>query len=155
MTDKIDLIIAEIERLILAIPDNNDGIRARRTDKADYKVLNKLLYFINSFPEEPVSKDLEEAMNRAAYETRLVKARNGQPFFSKEDFNLGFSNGAQWQKEQSNLTWEDIPKILHHCEQLKTSWQFKDDKQTKEIGTQPFWEEVLKQFNEEKYKKDN
>lgn len=51
--------------------------------------------------EEPVSEDLVEAMNRAADETRLAKAKNGQPFFSEVDFNLGFSNGAQWQKQQT------------------------------------------------------
>ena len=64
-----------------------------------------------------------------------------------------FMKGAEWadehQAEKDNeLTWEDIPRILHHCEQLKISWWFID--KTKEIGKQPFWEEVLKRFNKER-----
>lgn len=45
------------------------------------------------------------------------------------------------------LTWEDIPKILHLCESLKTKWWFMY--RTKEIGTQSFFETVLEQFNQQ------
>jgi hypothetical protein len=50
--------------------------------------------------------------------------------------------------EKESLTWEDIPELLSISEQLKTSWWFRD--RTKEIGTQVFWEEVLKRFKERK-----
>ncbi len=55
--------------------------------------------------------------------------------------------------EDLELTWEDIPKIFQISEQLKTSWWFRDNEQTKLIGTQTFWEEVLKRFN--KQRKEN
>lgn len=79
-----------------------------RAYKAGYHQSEK-----DSLLEEPVSKDLEEAMNRAADETRLAKAKNGQPFFSEVDFNLGFSNGAQWQKQQT---------VDKACEWLLGNW---------------------------------
>ena len=50
--------------------------------------------------------------------------------------------------EKESLTWEDIPTILTISEQLKTSWWFVD--RTKDIGTQAFWEEVLKRFKAQK-----
>ena len=69
-----------------------------------------------------------------------------------------FMKGAEWAdnhqvEKDLELTWEDIPKILHICEQLKTRWWFRDDEQTKLIGTQVFWEEVLKQFKDLKQPK--
>lgn len=66
------------------------------------KIMNGEKVAMATMDEEPVSEELEEAMNRAADETRLAKAKNGQPFFSEVDFNLGFSNGAQWQKKQDD-----------------------------------------------------
>ena len=53
-------------------------------------------------------------------------------------------------EKKLELTWEDIPEILRISEQLKTSWWFRDNEQTKQIGTQVFWEEVLKRFKERK-----
>ena len=67
-----------------------------------------ILTYISSLQAEPVSKELEEAMTLAAEETRLTKAKNGHPFFSEEDFFLGFSNGAQWQEERDNICYEEI-----------------------------------------------
>ena len=61
-----------------------------------------------------------------------------------------YLSGYEQAEKDLVLTWEDIPRILHHCEQLKTSWWFRD--KTKEIGKQPFWEEVLKRFNKERNK---
>ena len=67
---------------------------------------------------------------------------------------VAYIKGYHQAKEDLELTWEDIPKILHICEQLKTRWWFiGDDEQTKLIGTQVFWEEVLKQFKDLKQSK--
>ena len=52
--------------------------------------------------------------------------------------------------EELELTWEDIPKIFQISGELKTSWWFRDNEQTKLIGTQVFWEEVLKRFKEKR-----
>ena len=64
-----------------------------------------------------------------------------------------FIKGAEWadshQAEKDlELGWKDIPEIFRISEQLKTSWWFRDNEQTKLIGTQVFWEEVLKRFKE-------
>jgi hypothetical protein len=66
-----------------------------------------------------------------------------------------FMKGAEWADEHQaekdlELGWEDIPEIFRISEQLKTSWWFRDNEQTKQIGTQVFWEEVLKRFKERK-----
>jgi hypothetical protein len=64
----------------------------------------------------------------------------------------GFVKGYHQAEKDLELTWEDIPKIFQISEELKTSWWFRDNEQTKLIGTQVFWEEVLKRFNEERKK---
>ena len=70
-----------------------------------------------------------------------------------------FVEGYNQAEKDFELTWEDIPEIFRISEQLKTSWWFMDNEQTKQIGTQVFWEEVLKRFKENKgknydYRKD-
>jgi hypothetical protein len=50
--------------------------------------------------------------------------------------------------QKDSLTWEDIPNILIIADQLKTEWWFVN--RTKDIGSQAFWEEVLKRFKAQK-----
>ena len=57
-----------------------------------------------------------------------------------------YYEGYHQAEKDLELGWEDIPKIFSISEQLKTSWWFRDNEQTKLIGTQVFWEEVLKRF---------
>ena len=61
-----------------------------------------------------------------------------------------YYEGYHQAEKDLELTWEDIPKIFSISEQLKTSWWFRDNEQTKLIGTQVFWEEVLKRFNKQR-----
>ena len=63
-----------------------------------------------------------------------------------------YLNGYHQAEKDLELTWEDIPEIFKISEQLKTSWWFRDNEQAKQIGTQVFWEEVLKRFKEKKKK---
>lgn len=56
--------------------------------------------------------------------------------------------GYHQAERDLKLSWEDIPRILSISEQLKISWWFRDNEQTKQIGTRVFWEEVLKRFKE-------
>lgn len=63
-----------------------------------------------------------------------------------------YLEGYHQAEKDNELTWEDIPEIIRISEQLKTSWWFRDNEQTKQIGTQVFWEEVLKRFKESKGK---
>ena len=67
---------------------------------------------------------------------------------------VGFQQGYEQAEKDLALTWEDIPKILSICENLKTCWWFRDNEQTKEIGKKPFFEEVLRRFNEQKNMED-
>ena len=62
---------------------------------------------------------------------------------------VAYIKGYHQAEKDLELTWEDIPEILRISEQLKTSWWFRDNEQTKQIGTQVFWEEVLKRFKEQ------
>lgn len=59
-----------------------------------------------------------------------------------------YIEGYHQAEKDLKLSWEDIPKIFQISEELKTSWWFRDNEQTKLIGTQTFWEEVLKRYNE-------
>ena len=73
MTDKVQLIRAEIERLYKESYDTAPT------------VLHHLMDFINSLPEEPVSEDLEEAAKECCFNLQL------QEYFKK---------GAYWQKRK-------------------------------------------------------
>ena len=68
------------------------------------------------------------------------------------DVEEAYNDGYHQAEKDLELTWEDIPKIFQISEELKTSWWFRDNEQTKQIGKQPFWEEVLKRFKERKEK---
>jgi hypothetical protein len=65
-----------------------------------------------------------------------------------------YYRGYNQAEKDLMLTWEEIPEILRISEQLKTSWWFRDNEQTKQIGTQVFWEEVLKRFKDYKERKE-
>jgi hypothetical protein len=94
--------------------------------------------------QEPASIDFEQELYKA--------------FGQVKDFTLGMriakwfydmgKNSQEPVSEDLELSWEDIPKIFQISEELKTSWWFRDNEQTKKIGTQIFWEEVLKRFRE-------
>jgi hypothetical protein len=71
---------------------------------------------------------------------------------SNSKIREAYINGYHQAEKDLELSWEDIPKLFSISEQLKTSWWFKDNEQTKLIGTQTFWEEVLKLFKEKKEK---
>ena len=71
-------------------------------------------------------------------------------FYDRESFANGYLKGYLQAEKDNELTWEDIPEIFRISEELKTSWWFRDNEQTKLIGTQTFWEEVLKRFKERK-----
>ena len=65
---------------------------------------------------------------------------------------VAYVKGYHQAEKDLGLSWEDIPEIFTISEQLKTCWWFRDNEQTKLIGTQTFWEEVLKRFKEKKGK---
>ena len=71
--------------------------------------------------------------------------------FDGYDIMSAYEEGYHQAEKDLKLTWEDIPKIFSISEQLKTSWWFRDNEQTKLIGTQVFWEEVLKRFKEQRH----
>ena len=75
---------------------------------------------------------------------------NCKEYDSNESDRLTFIEGYHQAEKDLELTWEDIHKIFQISEELKTSWWFRDNEQTKLIGTQIFWEEVLKRFREMK-----
>ena len=70
-------------------------------------------------------------------------------------YRIGFVEAYKQAEKDNELTWEDIPEIFRISEELKTSWWFRDNEQTKLIGTQTFWEEVLKRFKDFKERKKN
>ncbi len=63
--------------------------------------------------QEPVSEDLEEAINVYSEKERLRKAENESRFFSPADFASGFKAGAQWQEEHlwKPADGDDLPEI--------------------------------------------
>lgn len=107
MTDKVQKIRKEVVEIINStnpfIPDEdgkNSNYEAGKLDAA-----TKILQIIDSL-EEPVSEDLEEAIN--SYIENNFHGSQTLGFFSNrtkeepndEDIALTFKAGAEWQKEQ-------------------------------------------------------
>jgi hypothetical protein len=94
MTDK-EKIREEVERL-------REKILGIRTDFADGQksVLTKLLAFIDTLQEEPVSDDLEQAAKDYSNNLDNIYGSIG-----KQTRNA-FKAGAEWQKEQDKETIE-------------------------------------------------
>ena len=94
MTDKIELIKAEIESLKdISTQCGHIGKISRVI------VLNKLMDFINSLPEEPVSEDLEKAAEEYAYmnwqsDDYHEGAAEGLPFDAIGHTEKSFKAGA-------------------------------------------------------------
>ena len=138
MIDKVQKIREEVERLQNELIQEKEKGFGSDVDDACILELQNILTYIDSLQEELVIVD-------------------APPY----DYVKGFSDGRLYEKRQKEeivsedleLSWEDIPKIFQISEELKTSWWFRDNEQTKLIGTQTFWEEVLKRFN--KQRKEN
>ncbi len=64
---------------------------------------------------------------------------------SRFDLQKAFKAGAEWQKKQDELTWEDIRRIVHIADMLLV-----DDKPLSNFPTEPkYYEEVLRLYNEQ------
>ena len=92
-------------------------------------------------------KSLEKYPYKEGYDVELPYPST---YDENKDQREAFIEGYHQAEKDLELTWEDIPEIFRISEQLKTSWWFRDYEQTKLIGTQVFWEEVLKRFKERK-----
>ena len=102
MTDKVQKIREEIERLFNHVKDSNF-----ESDSGAFYYLKDLLDFIDSMQEEPVSEDLEKAIRK--YEQRLEKEN---PATEAYDFASAIRFGANWQKEQFEKN------RLKHCDSI-------------------------------------
>lgn len=97
MSDK-ELIKQYIERLI------NDKTDEKHVSKADIiapkgAAYLDILNFINSLPEEPVSKDLEEII------TKCYKSQNGL-MMTRKQFGELIHRFTEWQKKKDQETIE-------------------------------------------------
>lgn len=77
-------------------------------------IFEKLLSFIDSITEEPVSKELNQAAEEYAKGEGLENALGGW-----EDMSDAFKAGAQWQKEKDSSPSKDLEELIN-----KLSGQF-------------------------------
>ena len=122
------------------------------TDKVELKSSHEVIYTVDVadvdsiFQGKPIDPDI-----------LTVVMKDGKRLYCDEVCPID-SMQEEPVSEDLKLSWEDIPKIFQISEELKTSWWFRDNEQTKKIGTQVFWEEVLKRFKEgkrDKHKKED
>jgi len=117
-----------------------------------YNQAEKDLSDISWIKEVSGVKDMSRAKEEAlkAFPPRSIAA-NYDTIDRRDAFEYGYLKA----EKDLELGWEDIPKIFSISEQLKTSWWLRDNEQTKLIGTQVFWEEVLRRFNEQRHEDKN
>ena len=100
MTDKIELIKAEIERL----RKYADNCLFTEACIGASCVLDQMEDFIDSLPEEHVSEDLEEASIKASFEDmkdrQIMEDSNERRNLYSRIFRRGFKAGAQWNNER-------------------------------------------------------
>ena len=116
MSDKVQLIKQEIERLI---NDKSDGKHVAKADIIAPKVAAYLgiLNFINSLSEEPASEDLEE------YAKKLAKGAA----LDKHNLIWMCKKGAEWQKQK------DLQDFLEKAEKILTERMYFSDDEAKEF----------------------
>ena len=128
MTDKVQLIKEEIERqksfckktFDVLHPDDLDAAIAY----AHIELLDRLLQFIDSLPEEHASEDLEEEINNYIKDNFFGSGSMG--FFSnrtKQELNsidVAYiaRHFAEWQKERDYLQYSHIS-----LKDIKDAWQ--------------------------------
>lgn len=121
----------------------------KRTTEASGLSEEQLAEKINDAFDNKSKPSIPSNLDEAAKEYM----RNYIPFdqCDSRDIVRTFKAGAEWMagRERPALTWQDITTLIRLCEQVKTEWWFRD---MKGIGTQKYFEEVLRRFNEQRKK---
>lgn len=120
MSDKVQLIKQEIERLI-AIEEETTHLDKLSFNSGRWKALTKVKVFIDSLPEEPgceidfitKSEDLEEEIERCW----------------KEMFPIGWSD-----KTLLTLTYEQLKAFAHHFAEWQRQQMFRNAQQSEIYG---------------------
>ena len=161
MTDK-EKIRAEIERQINCFRTEKDKEGASQIDKLSLggrvAVLEELLSFINSLPDEPVSEGLEKEIKKYISDNFFGSETTG--FFAvrtKEEPNdIDMALCAKYffklgLNANNPLTWNDM-LLIHKC--IKDTMYFKIYKMMEGIeGQKEVYEEALKRFKAQKEEK--
>ena len=99
--NKVEKIKTEIERLKSSLPWGSCASQLSMECNCKNEAYNEVLSYINSLEEEPVSNDLEEAAHSYVDTTIEWFDSEGNPCCYP-----AFIAGAQWQKQQDQLTIE-------------------------------------------------
>ena len=97
MTDKVQKILNEIQTRKLCTMDEHMAFYSKEAE-ADYRLLCEIEEYIKSMQEEPISEDLEEAINNY-----VLNVRKGYPRVMDETDRYicnAFKAGAKLQKQQ-------------------------------------------------------
>jgi len=87
-----------------------DGDEEISSSPMVYTRLQMLLAFIDSLPEEPVNKDLEEAKEQAWFNYEY-RDSNGRLY--RNCFEDGFELGANWQEQQDEKDTSDMLTVTY------------------------------------------
>lgn len=107
MSDKVQLIKEEIKRRISYLEELGDREYIEKYFEEQFRfieIYESLIKFIDSLPEEPASKDLEEAMERSVSEEPILEFfATGQPTigaYGEDSLRNQFEAGIEWHENQ-------------------------------------------------------
>lgn len=146
MTDKekLEAIRAEIEKL----RDFATNEQMDLYEKGTVATCEVLLHFIDSFTKEPVSEELEIAAEKYRKELHDSESDVDDEGYMYECVpSDAFKAGAQWQKEQSKLTWLDMMHIHKHIKDAMNLHLYKFQSLD---GQQEVYQNVLDRFIKER-----
>lgn len=151
-----DKLKAEIEHRINLISHRDTHSEVMKRVEGVLKGYNSILDFINSLQQEQLSSNLDEVAEEYANKEHPDEPSVGQwgtgdyepPIdreYPREIAKDAFKKGAEWQKEQDELTWQDIAEIWHIVENLYDYGDYTGN------AAYLFYNEALEKFKE--YKK--
>ena len=85
-----------------------------------------------------------------AHNPMAIGGANFSDIVDMYNVNPAYVAGYEQAEKDLALTWEDVVQILRICDDVKTAWWFT---RPKDVGTQVFFEEALRRFNEWRNKK--
>lgn len=99
--------------------------------------------------EEAALKRFPEEMTRIPYQD-LIEAFGGKEYVDFNSMPRGyFQLGYEQAEKDLELTWEDVKKIVRIADYLMYDAEALADTENR-IGIQPYYEDVLRRFNEAK-----
>lgn len=113
------------------------------------ELFNKCVENCDPKTRDEVWREMDKELGRTELEQAAIDCfgKSGSMCSAR----IGFVEGAEWQKKQDELTWEDIKRIVKIADLMLTGTAWDAIWDAMEYpNEQKYYEEVLRRYKEEK-----